>query len=86
MANLIKKLFGLGPEAQLKPLMKIADKIEALEPEMQKLTDEQLRPKQTNSVPVTKTAKRWTRCCPKPLPWYGKPPGVPLACVLSGYS
>ncbi|MBQ6951885.1 MAG: preprotein translocase subunit SecA [Clostridia bacterium] len=45
MANLIKKLFGLGPEAQLKPLMKIADKIEALEPEMQKLTDEQLRAK-----------------------------------------
>ena len=42
MANLFAKLFGLGPEAQLKPLMKIADKIEALEPEMQKLTDEEL--------------------------------------------
>ena len=42
MANLFKKLLGLGPEAQLKPLMKIADKIEALEPEMQKLTDEEL--------------------------------------------
>ena len=42
MSNLLKKLFGLGPEAQLKPLMKIADKIEALEPEMQQLTDHQL--------------------------------------------
>ena len=42
MANFIKKLFGLGPEAQLKPLQKIADRIDELEKDMEGLTDEQL--------------------------------------------
>ncbi|MBR2054274.1 MAG: preprotein translocase subunit SecA, partial [Clostridia bacterium] len=42
MLNFVKKMFGLGAEAQLKPLQKIADQIDALEPEMEKLSDEAL--------------------------------------------
>ena len=42
MLEFLKKALGLGNDAQLKPLMKIADKIDALEPEMEKLTDAQL--------------------------------------------
>ena len=45
MLEMLKKAFGLGPEAQLKPLRKIADAVEALEPEYQKLSDEQLSQK-----------------------------------------
>ena len=42
MLDFLKKMLGMGNEAQLKPLMKIADQIDALEPEMEKLTDAQL--------------------------------------------
>ncbi|MBE5783413.1 MAG: preprotein translocase subunit SecA [Clostridiales bacterium] len=42
MLEFLKKAFGLGGDAQLKPLMKIADQIDALEGQMEKLTDEAL--------------------------------------------
>ena len=42
MLYFLKKMLGLGNDAQLKPLLKIADQIDALEPETEKLTDEQL--------------------------------------------
>ena len=45
MLEFLKKALGLGNDAQLKPLMKIADKIDALEPQMEKLTDAQLAAK-----------------------------------------
>ncbi len=43
--ELIKKLLTPSPEKLLKPLYKMADAIDALEPEYEKLTDEQLREK-----------------------------------------
>ena len=42
MLEFLKKMLGFGNEAQLKPLMKIADQIDALEPQMQSLSDEAL--------------------------------------------
>ena len=45
MLSFVKKMFGLGAEAQLKPLLKIADQIDALEPETERLSDEQLSAK-----------------------------------------
>ena len=33
MLDFLKKMLGLGNDAQLKPLLKIADQIDALEPE-----------------------------------------------------
>ena len=45
MLEFLKKALGLGNDAQLKPLFKIADQIDALEPQMEKLTDEQLAAK-----------------------------------------
>ena len=45
MFDKLKKVFGMGPEAQLKPLRKIADAVEALEPDFEKLSDEQLSQK-----------------------------------------
>ena len=45
MLEFVKKALGIGNEALLKPLMKIADKIDALEPEMIKLSDQELAAK-----------------------------------------
>ena len=45
MLEFLKKALRLGNDAQLKPLMKIADQIDALEPQMEKLTDAQLAAK-----------------------------------------
>ena len=39
MLEFLKKALGFGNEAQLKPLQKIADQIDALEPETEKLSD-----------------------------------------------
>ena len=43
--NLIEKLFGTHSERELKRIMPLVDKIEALRPTMQALTDEQLKDK-----------------------------------------
>ena len=45
MFEKVKKLFGAGPDALLKPLHQQADKIEALEPQFEKMTDEALAAK-----------------------------------------
>ncbi|SDK04322.1 preprotein translocase subunit SecA [Sediminibacillus albus] len=45
MRGLLKKVFGDGNQRQLSRLQKIADEIEALEPDYEKLTDEELRNK-----------------------------------------
>ena len=45
MANLIDKVFGTHSERELKRIAPIVDKIESLRPEMQALSDEELRGK-----------------------------------------
>lgn len=45
MLGSLKKIFGDGNQREIKRLQKIVDKIEALEPEIEKLTDEELRQK-----------------------------------------
>ena len=45
MLEFIKKALGFGNDALLKPLEKLADKIDALEPQMEKLTDSELSAK-----------------------------------------
>ncbi len=42
MFNSLKKIFGLGADAQLKPLQQKADEIERLEPQFAALTDDEL--------------------------------------------
>ena len=43
--GLIQKVFGTHSQHELKRIYPIVDHIEALEPEMQKLSDEELRDK-----------------------------------------
>ena len=47
MAGILKKIFGDGNQRQLNRLQKIVDEIEALEPEMEKLSDEHIQKKTT---------------------------------------
>ena len=44
--GLIQKVFGTHSQHELKRIYPIVDHIEALEPEMQKLSDEELRDKE----------------------------------------
>ena len=43
--KMIEKVFGTHSERELKRIEPIVDKIESLEPEMEKLSDEELRGK-----------------------------------------
>ena len=43
--NIIEKVFGTHSERELKLIYPIVDKIESMRPEMQKLSDEELRDK-----------------------------------------
>lgn len=43
--NIFSKVFGTRSEHEVKRIMPLVEKTEALRPEMQKLTDEQLRDK-----------------------------------------
>ena len=45
--SFFEKLFGTFSDKELKRIRPLADKVLALEPEMQKLTDEQLQAKTT---------------------------------------
>ena len=55
----LQKLFGSHSDHELKRIYPIADKIEALEPQMQALSDEQLRAKLLSpSCPPTSTPLR----------------------------
>ena len=40
--NLVEKMFGTHSEREIKRIMPLVDKIEALRPQMQALSDEQL--------------------------------------------
>ena len=42
MLDFFKKMLGLGNDAQLKPIIRTAEQIERLEPDFEKLTDDEL--------------------------------------------
>lgn len=66
--SFFEKLFGSFSDKELKRINPLKDKVLALEPEMQKLTDEQLQAKTTEfKAQPGKRQKRWTTCCPRRL-------------------
>ena len=64
--NIIEKIFGTHSENELKRIYPIVDKIEALGPEMEALSDEELRGK-TREFKERRTARRWMIFCRKHL-------------------
>ena len=57
--SFFEKLFGSFSDKELKRINPLKDKVLALEPEMQKLTDEQLQAKTTEFKARLCSAKRW---------------------------
>ena len=78
---LMGKIFGTRNQRYLKSLRPLLRKINALEPEMQVLADEELAPRNTAARPRRKGAVS-TNCCPKSLLLCGKPRAASSACVI----
>ena len=74
--GLMSKLFGTHSDHELKRIYPIADKIEALEPQMQALSDEELRAKTAEFKDRYQPARTWTTCCRRPSPPCARPPGA----------
>ena len=72
--KLSERIFGTHSARELKRIMPIVDKIESLRPDMQKLTDEELKGKTKSLKSVWEKARLWTTCCRKPLPLSGRLP------------
>ena len=74
--GLLKKLFGTSSEKELRAIKPIVDKIEALDGEYSKLTDEQLKAKTPEFKSASPMARAWTTSCPRPSPPAGRRPGA----------
>ena len=70
------KLFGSHTDHELKKIYPIVDKIEALEPQMQVLSDAELRAK---TAEFRITARISTPCCPRHSPRCARPRGASSA-------
>ena len=91
--KILTKIFGTANERVIKKLVPVVSTINDLEPETQKLSDEQLRAKTVEfrariatksskaSPTLTQSAKLKKKCskssCLKPLPSSAKPAGAP---------
>jgi preprotein translocase subunit SecA len=78
MLGLVKKIFGDSNEREIKKMFKRVEKINALEPSISALTDEQLREKTTEFK--NRLAQGET------LPWCARPPSACSACAILTYS
>jgi preprotein translocase subunit SecA len=59
------------------------DRINALEPEFEKLTDEGIIEKTAELANARRTAKASTTCCPRPSPIAARAPSARWACAPS---
>ncbi len=66
--SLVQKMFGTHSERELKRITSTVDKIEALRPTMQALSDDELRGKTREYKNVWKRERHWMTCCRKHLP------------------
>lgn len=71
-APLLKKLFGSKNERDVKRMAKAVQAINALEPQMVALSDEQLKAKTAEFQQRYAKGERSTNCCPKPSPWFAR--------------
>ena len=84
--GLLQKLFGTHSENELKRIYPIVDRIEALEPEMQKLSDQELKEKQRSSSGVWKREKHWMISFRRHLPLSERRQSGHWECATTVYS
>jgi preprotein translocase subunit SecA len=73
--KILTQIFGSRNDRLLKGYRKTvpAQQINALEPQFEKLDDAALRAKTDEFRSAWPRARRWTICCPRPLPWCARP-------------
>ena len=69
LGTLLAKVFGTQNERELKAIRPLVEQINALEPSIQALSDEQLRAKTAEFRARVVDGQRSTICCPRPSPW-----------------
>ena len=95
----LTKVFGTANERAIKRLLPVVDTINALEPQIQKLSDEELRAKtaefrariaarlegitDAEDIKAAEREPRSTRFCPRPSRWSARPAGAPCRCATS---
>ena len=73
IGKIAKGVFGSANDRFIKKQYKTINKINALEPQIEKLSDEELKGKTAEFKSASMTAKRLTNCCRKLLPLSAKP-------------
>lgn len=86
LGKLARTVFGSANDRFVKKQYKIVQRINALEPEISPLSDEELKAKTEEFKQRLKTAKRLTICCPKLLPSYARPPNALSASAITMFS
>lgn len=81
--NMFSKVFGTRSQREVKRIMPLVEKIESLRPDMQKLSDEELRGKQENLRNVLKRERHWMICFLRHLRLYVKQASVFLEWNIS---
>ena len=84
--NIIDKLFGTHSERELKLIMPTIDKIEALRPTMQALSDEELRDKTKEYKQRLAEGRHWMTFFRRHLPLSVRLQSVCLEWNTTGYS
>ena len=80
---MLSKLLRLGEGRMVKRLARVAEYVNTLADDIEKLTDEELRAKTDEFKKRYAEGETSTTCCPKPSPLPGKRLG---ACSTSGLS
>ncbi len=83
LGTIAKKVFGTPNDRKVKSVRPLVEKINALEPEFQKLSDEGLKEKTREFRSVSRAAKALRRSCRKPLPTAAREPGGRWVCAPS---
>ena len=79
LGKLARTVFGSANDRFVKKQYKIVQRINALEPEISPLSDEELKAK-------TEEFKQRLICCPKLLPSYARPPNALSASAITMFS
>lgn len=61
----VEKIFGSHSQRELKMILPLVDKVESLRPQMQSLSDEELRGRHRNIRRDTQMASHWILCSRK---------------------
>ena len=65
--NLVERVFGTHSDRELKLIYPIVNKIEKLRPQMQAMSDAELRDRRESLKSVWRRARRWTISCRRRL-------------------